>query len=151
MPIDPAEYPENDAILYQVDANGVPLNKGAISLTEIEVLDLISEGEIEGLCTGDYPLTGISGNAGEIGWQRYNFVPYQDPPETANTRYLRSIYWNEVPVVSSDNKYNFQRIDTSFTNGTPDGSLVNQSNSELTITRPIGERLRGTTLSTESN
>jgi hypothetical protein len=142
----PVEYPVTDAVLGQYDANGNYLPKGALSLTEIEVLDLICEGEIQGLVTGYYPPTGTSGNAGEIGWQYNYFHPYPNPPNSTS-KFLRSIYWGEVPVVSSDNKYNFQRIDTSYSFGTPDGSLVNQSDPELTITRQIGERLRGTTLS----
>jgi len=59
----PKETPEGVYNQYQSD--GVTLyDKGALSVTKIEVLDLTSEGLIEGLVSGDWFM---SGNVGEIG------------------------------------------------------------------------------------
>lgn len=110
-----------------------------LSLTEIETIDLLSEGQVEGLNSGEYSYSGF---VGEVGWRKVIFEAFANAPNTS-INYLKSIYWNEVPVVSSLNKYNYQRVDTSFSVGTPDGSLVDQSNPKLTISRTIGERLRG--------
>ena len=134
--------PYDEAVYFQRDDNGNALTGGALSVTDIEVVDLLGEGEFQGLVTGEYPVTGLSGYAGQIGWIRKNFVPYPVAPETS-ARYLRSIYWNETPIVSSDNKYNYQRISLSATNGSPTGELLNSTNQELTISRQINERLRG--------
>jgi putative tail protein len=129
----------NDFISGQFDENGRLLVSGALSLAEIEILDLIGEGEIDGLVSGEYI---YSGNAGEVGYRTVEFKPYPNPPNL-DVNWLRSIYWNSVPLVNSNNQYNYQRIDTSYTNGTRDGSLINQTSPELTISRAIGERLRG--------
>jgi hypothetical protein len=118
-----------------------------LSLSEIETIDLLSEGQVEGLNSGEYLFSGF---AGEIGWRKVIFNSFPDAPETS-TKYLKSIFWNEVPVVSSLNKYNFQRVDTSFTPGTPNGSLIDQSTPELTISRTIGERLRGSEVDAQGN
>lgn len=114
----------------------------ALSLTEIETLDLLAEGPVEGLNSGEYIFTGQAYN---VGWSDATFYPFPNAPGL-EINYLRSIYWNEVPVVNSLNKYNFQRIDTSFSEGKPNGSLIDQGSPELTISRTIGERLRGTEL-----
>jgi len=114
--------------------------KRALSTTSIEVLDLLSEGEIEGLVNGEYI---FEGNPYEIGYTKATFIPYQNAPKT-NINWFRSIYWNEVPLVSSDNKYNYQSIDVSFTPGLPNGAILNYINPKATISRTIGERLRAT-------
>ena len=71
-------------------------------------------GEIEGLVTGKYELKGTEGNIGWTTKDSDNF--YLNAPGT-NINYLRSIYWNETPVVDSNNKFNFQNIDLSYTRG----------------------------------
>lgn len=110
-----------------------------VSLNEIEVLDLVSEGEIEGLVEGEYSFVGSIGN---IGYDSYTYNAYDTAPDTS-VRWLRSIFWNDTPVVDSNNQFNFQSISITTTNGTEDGTLLSNSSSELTVTRPIGERLRG--------
>lgn len=119
---------------------------GATSLSQIDTLDLISEGEIEGLASGDYPASGVSGVAGEVGWRIRNFVSYNTPVGSGQYAFLRSIYWNEVPILSSDGKFNFQKVDVQYTKGTPNGDLLGDNSGELTVSRTIGERLRGTVL-----
>lgn len=134
-------YPQDDpeGIINQYDENGIKLTTGAISLTKIETLDLISEGKIQGLVSGEYKFLG---NNGSIGYTGYIFYPYPTP-SGAKVNWLRSIYWNNVPLIDSTNKYNFSNIDVSYTAGTPNGSLVGSQNNETTVSRPLGERLRG--------
>ncbi len=130
----------SEGIRGQTGVNGVNLVSGALSLSEVEILDLISEGTIEGLVSGEYV---FSGNSGDLGYKTGIFYPFSGTYGLTGTQFLRSVYWNQVPVINSNNKYNFQRVDCSYTVGTPNGSLVNQANPELTVSRTIGERLRG--------
>lgn len=134
-----AEAPE--AILNQVDEFGNPLVSGALSKTEVEVLDLLSEGEIDGLVSGEYLFLG---NTGEIGYRTANFSYFPAPSGDNTLSFLRSIYWNQVPLINTNGRYNFQNIDITVTKGYPNGSVLSQKNPELTITRILGERLLGT-------
>lgn len=127
-----------EGVLYQTGTGGNALTR-AVSLTQIEVLDLISEGEIEGLVTGEYYFSGF---VGEVGYRTATFSGYQIAPGT-NARWLRSIYWNEVPVVDITNRFNFQSVNIKTTNGNPLGGQVDNLKTDLTISRPISERLRG--------
>ncbi len=128
-----------DGIVGQFDALGQPINTGAYSLNKIEILDLLCEGPIEGVVSGKYLLTGA---VGDIGYTGVTFMPY-DNPGTTNAPWLRSVYWNEVPVVDSNAKFNFSTVDLSYTIGNANGSYVGSKDNNLTISRPIGERLRG--------
>lgn len=141
-----AESPE--AVLNQYDEFGSPLVSGALSKTEVEILDLVSEGEIEGLVSGEYVLLG---NTGEIGYRTSTFNLFTAPTGNSNLSYLRSIYWNQVPLINSNGRYNFQKIDISSTNGFPNGSVLSTFNKELTISRVIGERLFGTEYDQNNN
>lgn len=111
---------------------------GAVSLSEVEVIDLISEGEIDGLVEGTYEYVGTLGN---LGWDSVTYSQYDVAPST-DVRWLRSVYWNDVPVVNGQNQYNFQSVQVKQTKGLPNGSLAGLINDELTISRSIGERLR---------
>lgn len=111
---------------------------GAVSLTKIEVFDLLGEGEQEGLVTGDYSYIGTLGN---VGWDQVLVTGYAAAPGT-DIHWARSVYWNEVPVVNTRNEYNFQSVELKYTPGYPDGSLSNLLTNELTTSRGIGERLR---------
>ncbi len=134
----PVEDPEG------VDSTAFPRREpfeetpGVVSLSEIETLDLLSEGRISGLAEGEYSFVGTAGN---VGYTSATYTPYALAPDTT-VRWLRSVYWNEVPVVNSQNQFNFQSIDTAFTVGQPNGSLVGLLSNELTVSRQIGERLR---------
>lgn len=112
-----------------------------LSYNSLEVYDLISEGEIEGLVKGYYSYSGTEGN---VGWSSKTFSQYQTPSGFADTPWLRSIFWNEIPLVDSDGKYNFSTFNVSMSRGTQDGYVLTDtsSNNEITVTRPIGERLR---------
>lgn len=133
-------YPQDDpdGVTNQTDRSGNFIATGAVSLTEVEVLDAISEGEIEGLVTGNFV---YSGNIGEIGYQSASAVPYPVAPGTS-ARWMRSVFWNRVPLVDSANKYNFSVIDVSWTPGYPNGEVISAED-QLTVTKSVGERLRG--------
>lgn len=126
-------------------------NRTVLSKNEIEIMDLISEGEIEGLVTGDYV---FSGQIGATGYSAYTFYPYTGAPDNtvmSGVQWLRSIHWNEVPVINSKNQFNYQRVDVSFTPGFPNGALLDQVVPELSVSRTIGERLRGSSTNTQGN
>ena len=108
----------------------------------IRTLDLVCEGPIEGLVSGEDKFVG---DAYSTGWHTHNFNSWGSEPEN----WLKSIYYNEVPVVGDTDLYNFQQISVSFTNGTPQGvresdSFINSLNvTETQKTRTINERLIG--------
>ena len=127
------------------------------ALSEATVGDLICEGGIDGIVNGEYSFIG---NAGEIGYQRATFKPYTALDHEGTCRedlgFLRSIYWNEVPVVDKDGYYNFQEINVETKLGLPQGEIATlnpnlplsldgkrSSAFELTLFRNIGERIFG--------
>ncbi len=113
---------------------------GVMSVVEIETLDALSEGLINGIVDREYSFVGTKGN---IGWTSYTEKIFPDPPNAVGFGWLRSVYWNQVPIVSSNNKYNFQRVDMTRTEGYPNGSILGPvTDNFLTVTRPINERLR---------
>ena len=140
--------------------------KKAVSRTQIQVLDLVSEGEIEGFVSGRFY---YSGQTGDYGYVSGRFDPYDsyaarasdtesevDVTSTDDIRWLRSIYWNDVPLVDTSEQLNYGYIDVAFVRGTPNGLSDNQTGSgaaetsfsrdvtrRATKTRPISERLRG--------
>lgn len=134
----PVEAPEgvNTTAFPRVNqSTGQP---GAVSLTQVEVLDMIGEGEIDGLVSADYVFTG---QLGQIGYQGVSINTYPNP-SGVSVNWLRSVFWNSVPVVDSNNQYNFSSVNVAFTPGLPNGALVGLVNNELTSSRGIGERLR---------
>lgn len=135
----PVETPEGITIVK----NGLTVNE-IISVTEVEVLDLLSEGPIEGLVESEYTFVGTEGN---VGWDSYTETFYPEPQGALGYRWLRSVYLNQVPVIDSANKYNYQRVDIYQTKGEPNGALLFGSNLyELNISRAINERLRASEL-----
>jgi len=106
-----------------------------------KVKDLLSEGPIDGLVNGQYV---FSGNIGNLG---YGKVTYNEYPitvgETSQVNYLKSIQWNQTPILDSQDRYNFQQINVNVTNGGPNGTSVNGSFDNVSYIRSIGERLRG--------
>ena len=114
--------------------------KLVLSKSFIETLDLISEGVIEGPVSGEYI---YSGTIGQTGWNSAVFSGYSTPTGYESSRWLRSIYWNQVPVLSDKAQFNFQSTDVTFVRGTPNGDNIETLVSEETTSRGIGERLRG--------
>ena len=139
-----------EGILYRSGEAGVLVDR-VLSRNNIQTLDLICEGEISGPVSGEYV---YSGEIGEIGWRTAEFFPYSGVPNTDNNPtsggWLRSVYWNEVPVLSVLGKSNFQRVDVSYSVGTPNGDLLG-SNGELTVSRSIAERFRASELDDAGN
>lgn len=90
------------------------------SSQSLEIIDMISEGEIEGLCTGTYK---PEGQVGEFGWRKNEFERYNTPSGESDLAFLRSVYWNQTSVLDDNGRPNFQRISVSTSNGGPDGSL----------------------------
>jgi hypothetical protein len=134
----PVETPEG------IDTSQFPkttTQPGAISLTEIEILDLLSEGPIDGLVSGEYTYVGT---LGQTGWSSATFHAYDIAPNSS-VKWLRSVFWNDVPVVNSSNQYNFTDISVAFTPGLPNGSIIGRIQTNTTISRSLGERLRAGT------
>ena len=145
---------------------GIPV----VSESHIEVADLLCEGPIQGLVSGRYD---YFGTAGETGFQKVATPDEGSPFGTydPNNRYtatgtsfdldnplpslgfLRSVYWNQVPVVDEDGYYNFQSINVEWVNGEPGGNLPSLNANmggltaseilDLSVNRNIGERLYG--------
>ena len=145
------------------DAAAVRLADGSfvVSRSLGEVVDLISEGPIEGIVSGKYA---TAGEEGETGYQSIGFTHYTATGKAGGGTslavqrelgFLRSVYWNEIPVVDDDGFYNFQDINLEFVNGSPIGHIP-QLNTEmgtdtagkvigldLSVNRSIGDRLYG--------
>lgn len=124
---------------FKGEDGGTPVP--VLSYQSIEVYDLLCAGEIEGLVSGYYNYSGVKG---DVGWKSKDFTPYISPSGLDDTNWLRSVFWNEIPLVDSDGKYNFSSFNVSFSKGTADGYVLTDdtSNNEITVTRPIGERFR---------
>ena len=91
-----------------------------LSRTETEVADLICEGPIEGLVSGNYSYNGTLGN---VGWTTANFAPY------AGTKpQLRSVYWKQVPLTDDAGNYNYQYINFRADYGSQTTAISLQSN-----------------------
>ena len=92
---------------------------GITSLTNISLLDIISEGPIEGIV--DYEIRPRTDNKeGMIGYEKGVYIEKYSQNENQNAL-IRSIYWNETPI--ADNSYpgngslNFDFVKLSYTNG----------------------------------
>ena len=111
-----------------------------ISKTLIEMTDLLSEGEIDGLVSKEYKFVGT---AGQTGWTTIETTELV--PTLSAYGHLGSVYLNDIPVLSKEGFYNFQDVQFSKTNGAPNGefSRANLLRTETKRTRGINERLRG--------
>ena len=109
-----------------------------------KVKDLLSEGPIGGLLEGQYS---FSGQVGDLGFKK---VTYNEYPSVVGSdgesKYLRSVQWNQTPLLDSQDKYNFQQINIQTTNGTPEGTSLGGEFDNVSYIRSIGERLRGPNL-----
>ena len=124
---------------------------GAVSLTLIETVDLISEGPIEGIASGSYLYTSTEGAIGYDKVQIDPFVPTVPggfQPHASG--YLRAIYYNDMELISKDGRFNFQNIDTAFTRGEPVGKNITlvslngiSSDARSQVSKSIKEKLRG--------
>lgn len=113
--------------------------KLVLSKNLVETIDLISEGEVGGPVSGEYINSGVFG---QTGWSVSIFSGYAVPTGFEQSRWLRSIYWNEVPILSDKAQFNFQSVESSYSVGLPNGSQLESLILEETSSRAIGERLR---------
>jgi hypothetical protein len=113
------------------------------SLSEAQIVDLIAEGEIDGLVTKEYSFVGTLGN---IGYSSASIRETKDP--------LSSVYWNNIPVIDDQGNYNFQDVNMKESFGTKKGSTdpltrIDEPDDQLfeylEEVRGINERLRGPT------
>lgn len=108
----------------------------------IRTLDLISEGPIEGLVSGDWAFVG---NRYQTGYTSANFISWGAQPEN----WLKSVYYNDIPIVGEQGYYNFSQVKVSFADGVSKGiraddNFLNADNTtETQKTRVINERLIG--------
>lgn len=131
----------NDVYGWPIQPSFYPNESIALSKSYIETLDLLCEGEIEGPLTGKYT---YSGNISNTGWSSAIFSGYNTPQgySAAEYSWLRSLYWNEVPVLSDRGQFNFQNVQAVSTNGLQNGVVLENLLDENTSSRSIGERLR---------
>ena len=122
-----------------------------------ETVDLISEGETEGIVSGNYT---YQGEANVTGYQQVDFDNYTATGDNSLSNlklgFLQSIYWNDVPLVDEGGFYNYPAINVETVNGSAVGNIPSL-NSEMTtyagmsssdfldlsVARQIGERLYG--------
>lgn len=114
--------------VFDADRGAAPMDNGVTStqrfrdsrsfntIGQVEVLDLISEGPIEGFVTGIYNYNTSGKVVGDIGYTSATFQPYStnysySEPET------RSIFWNDVPITDLEGFYNFQFVDYKYQYG----------------------------------
>ena len=160
---DPINYPKPNFDAFrnfsEVEKNIQTLStsqgtKRAVSVSEIAVMDVISEGEIEGLVSYEYSYS--VAKLGQIGYTTAVKTDFAETtlPNGSKVRYLPSIHFNGIPIVDQDGKFNFQQIDVNVTNGKPGGdengvqvsqfgTIKDISDQPLQVIRKIGERLRG--------
>ena len=100
-------------------------NRAFTTVTTIEVLDLISEGPIEGLVSGIYIPNYNGKTTGDIGYTSVIFQPYEQTYSNAETR---SIYWDNTPITDLAGFYNFNYANYKFTYG--------EKNNDHTIYNP---------------
>jgi len=98
--------------------------------SDAEIIDLVSEGEIEGLVSGTWSFEGTKGATGyttTTPWMGSNgFTHYiatgsslnSDSAEAKQQRkdlgFLQSIYWNNTPVADKNGFYNFSNIPRGY-------------------------------------
>jgi len=103
-----------------------PENNSFYTNQQVNIIDLISEGPIEGLVSGTYFYSVSGKNPNDIGYTSAQFVPYTTsnasqfasldptrivPPEA------RSIFWNDTPVATQQGFFNFRYINYKYDYG----------------------------------
>lgn len=116
-----------------------------LSRTETEVTDLISEGPIEGLVEGTYSFVGRSG---KIGWDLANYTAYRGLNGGDQQRYLRSVFWRNVPVLDENGNMNYSQVNFRYDKGDQISAtsltspLTGGSTAQASRTLSIGDILR---------
>lgn len=134
------------------------------TITNIQVLDLISEGPIEGLVSGTYIYSTQGKTTGDIGYTSATFQPFSTSSNNTPAE-TRSIFWNDIPLADLQGNKNFQQINYKYTYGEKDNvhtiwnpyvnlyedrvdyfarrTDINKIPIETSITKSIGEKLYG--------
>ena len=84
------------------------------TISQVNVLDLISEGPIEGFVSGLYIPNYQGKTTGDIGYTSVTFQPFDQIYSSPETR---SIFWNNIPLTDLAGYVNFSFIDYKFTYG----------------------------------
>lgn len=135
----PILYTQPEGLFY-VDLNGQFRGGQFINKSSIEIFDLLSEGEIGGIVDREYELVG---NLGQTGYDSYT-ERVLSGPNGESEGFLRSVFLNKVPVISSQGFYNFQNFALEATYGSQNGAIFQYgTQGRLLITRLINEKLRG--------
>lgn len=146
-----------DVSAVKIGSSAASADNTVVSRSYAEVVDLLCEGTMEGLVSGNYKYIGEE-NA--TGYKNVNFKHYQATgalgSDDNSLGFLQSIFWNEIPVVDNDGFYNFSSVNVEYVKGNPAGNIpsLNPAMSsyagvsattplDLTINRSIGERLYG--------
>jgi hypothetical protein len=129
-------YDIQNSVPYGTWYNIVTTGMNDISVYTIQncsILDIISEGPIEGFVTGSY-IYNISGkNVGDIGYNSVTFSPFvtgnigysaQLDPTRIIPPEARSIFWNETPVATTEGLLNFRFISFKYDYGTPNSHTI---------------------------
>lgn len=99
------------------------------SISQINVLDLICEGPIEGFVSGIYIYSTSGKNIGDIGYSSARFEPYLTSVNGSpvGNPEARSIYWDNTPITDTQGYFNFQAVDYRFKYGekTNDHTIYN--------------------------
>lgn len=159
---------------YNLKTTGME-NISIYTIQNCSILDIISEGPIEGFVTGSY-IYSISGkNVGDVGYTNVTFSPFvtgnigysaQLDPTRIIPPEARSIFWNETPVATTEGLLNFRFVSFKYDYGSPnlhtvsdpyvnlyedryhyDGYLVDQNKYPVktSITKSLNETLYGPT------
>ena len=153
VPRDPIEEPvgiDTPEFPRPTDRNQQGKPPGALSLSTTEVIDLISEGEIEGISSGVHVFDATLGNTGYESAKFEPYVPTEPGGSIASTSgYLRSVYYNDVEILSKQGYFNFDSADFQFTPGNKVGESIalttddEVGSNQLQVIRSISERLFG--------
>ena len=153
VPRDPVEEPvgiDTPEFPRPTDRNQQGKPPGALSLSTTEVIDLISEGEIEGISSGVHVFNATLGNTGYESAKFEPYVPTEPGGSIASTSgYLRSVYYNDVEILSKQGYFNFDSADFQFTPGNKVGESIalttddEVGSNQLQVIRSISERLFG--------
>jgi len=94
------------------------------SISEINILDLVCEGPIEGFPTGKYYYSLSGKTTGDIGYTSAIFEPYGS---TNSVPQARSIFWDDTPLADQNGFNNFQYSNYKFSYGekTNDHTIFN--------------------------
>lgn len=136
------EKEQDYLIPFEIGSNGQIISpslwqKGVTSTEKAIVMDLVSEGPIDGPVEVEYQFQGTPGN---IGFDTVTRVPNKSK-FTASEIFLRSVLYNEVPILSAEGDANFQAVVVRKALGNPDGYIFDKNGSEVRVTRQIGDRL----------